>query len=446
LGKVLKILVIDDDRAIIQSCQRVLKRDGHELESADNGTVGLNLFAGSAYDLVLLDLRMPDIDGMSLLRQIREQDPRTEVLIMSGHGTVEAAVKAVKLGAFDFLSKPFTSSELRRAVDKAREHLDHELERTYLREEMKRNLPGDIVFGSDVMDRVLETLTRVAATDTTVLLTGESGTGKGLMARRVHEISRRNKYPFVAVDCSTLVPTLFESELFGHVKGAYTGADSDQIGKFELSSGGTLFFDEVSNISLDIQAKLLKAVEERAIYKVGSNRLIRVDTRLVAATNKDLAEAVKLGNFREDLFYRLNVMPVQLPALRERPEDIPLLCEHFLDRFRRLATVGLRGFSDGALKLLSSHVWPGNVRELENVVQRLVILATGPIIGQDEVLTAIPGLSEPQQTGIKSLSELEKRHIAKTLQRLNGHRTQTAKALGIDRKTLLHKIKRYDLA
>ncbi len=446
MAKILKILVIDDDPAIIQSCARVLGRDGHEIDSAQNGAQGLNLFAGSAYDLVLLDLRMPDIDGMSLLSQLREQDPRTVIIVISGYGSVESAVQAVKLGAFDFLSKPFTPGELRRSVNKSKEYLEQEAERTYLKEELKRRRPGEIVSRSEAMNRVLQTLKRVAATDTTVLLTGESGTGKGLVARRIHQVSPRERYPYVAVDCSTLVPTLFESELFGHIRGAFTGADSNKIGKFELSNGGTLFFDEVSNISLDIQAKLLKAVEERAIYQVGSNRLIRVDTRLVAATNKDLAQAVSQGSFREDLFYRLNVVPIQLPPLRDRREDIPLLCGYFLDQFRRLAPVGLRGFAPPALALLSSHHWPGNVRELENVVQRLVILATGSMISEEEVEAAIGVVSRVHIGEIMSLAQLEERHIKEILQRLDGHRTQTAKALGIDRKTLLHKIKKYNLA
>ena len=446
MAKILKILVIDDDAAIIQSCARVLGRDGHEIDSAMNGTQGLNLFAGSAYDLVLLDLRMPDIDGMSLLGQLREQDPRTVIIVISGYGNVESAVQAVKLGAFDFLSKPFTPSELRRAVDKSKEHLEQEAERTFLKEELKKRRPGHIVYQSPAMERVMATLNRVAATDTTVLLNGESGTGKGLIARYIHAVSPRQRYPYVAVDCSTLVPTLFESELFGHVKGAFTGADSDKIGKFELSNGGTLFFDEVSNISLDIQAKLLKAVEERAIYQVGSNRLIRVDTRLVAATNKDLAEAVSQGGFREDLFYRLNVLPIQLPSLRERREDVPLLCEYFLDQFHRLASVGLRGFTPQALRLLSNHHWPGNVRELENVVQRLAILATGPMISHEEVEIALGGNTGLGTGEVISLAQLEERHIRETLQRLDGHRTRTAQALGIDRKTLLHKIKKYGLA
>ena len=283
---------------------------------------------------------------------------------------------------------------MRHLVGKASEQHDLLVRSAFLEEESRRkSLETRIITDSPAVKKMLAMLEKVAATDTTVLLTGESGTGKGLFARRLHEFSGRRDNPFVPVDCSTLVPTLFESELFGHVKGSFTGADSNKIGKFELSDGGTLFFDEIGNISPGIQAKLLKAVEDRAICRVGSNRLIRVDNRLVAATNRDLSTAVKQGAFREDLFYRFNVIHLNLPPLRDRPEDVPLLAEHFLDKFRRLASVGLRGFSPEALELLSGHNWPGNVRELENTVQRLVILATKPLIEVGDIRANLPMVS-----------------------------------------------------
>ncbi len=295
----LNILVIDDDAAIGASCRLVLGKSGHRVEVAESGSKGLALFGNMAFDLVLLDLRMPDLDGMTLLSQLREQDPRALVIVISGHGSVETAVTAMKLGAFDFISKPFTPQELRASVAKAHQQRELLLKSAYLQEESRRQSETTrIITRSPAVKKLLAMLDKVAPTDTTVLLTGESGTGKGLFARRLHELSPRREHPFVAVDCSTLVPSLFESELFGHVKGAYTGAESNKLGKFELSDGGTLFFDEIGNISIDIQAKLLKAVEERAISRVGSNRLIRVDTRLVAATNQDLSQAVKRGSFR----------------------------------------------------------------------------------------------------------------------------------------------------
>ncbi len=443
----LKILVIDDDGLMRDACKDTLARSGHDIDLAESGTKGLSLLNRWAYDVVLLDLRMPEMDGMNVLRQIKEQDPETVVIVISGYGSVTSAVEAMKLGAFDFLPKPFTPTDLRRAVDMASEKRRLTLENFFLKEELKRrNAPGRVVTNSRSMQQILDLLERLAPTDTTVLFTGESGTGKGLLARRLHKLSPRRDHPFVAVDCSTLVPTLFESELFGHVKGAFTGAEANKIGKFELSTGGTLFLDEVGNISLEIQAKLLKAVEERTICKVGSNRVIRVDTRLVAATNLDLAQAVKAGTFREDLFYRLNVMEVHLPPLRQRPEDIPLLVELFLELYRGMSAVRVRGITAQALEHLSAYDWPGNVRELQNTVQRLMVMASGPQIGEDEIESALPRSPGESLAGEPvSLSEVERHHIQKTLNRLGGHMTRTAQALGIDRKTLRLKMRKYGL-
>ncbi len=431
-----------------EACEDTLTRSGHDVDLADSGAKGLALLNRWAYDVVLLDLRMPEVDGMTVLRQIKEQDPGTVVIVISGYGSVSSAVEAMKLGAFDFLPKPFTPVDLRRAVEMAAEKRRLTLENFFLKEELKRkSAPSRVVARSQAMQQVLSLLERVAPTDTTVLLTGESGTGKGLLARRLHELSPRRDHPFVAVDCSTLVPTLFESELFGHVKGAFTGAESNKIGKFELSTGGTLFLDEVGNISLEIQAKLLKAVEERTICKVGSNRVIRVDTRLVAATNRNLSQAVRDGTFREDLFYRLNVMEVPLPPLRERPEDIPPLVEHFLEMYRSMSAVRVRGFTPRALELLAGYEWPGNVRELQNTVQRLLVMATRPQVGAEEVESALPSAGGEAAGGEPVLlREVERRHIQKTLKRLGGHMTRTAEALGIDRKTLRLKMRKYGLS
>jgi two-component system response regulator HydG len=443
----LKILVIDDDGLIRDACKDTLVRSGHDVDLAESGTKGLALLNRWAYDVVLLDLRMPEMDGMTVLSQIKEQDPETVVIVISGYGSVTSAVQAMKLGAFDFLPKPFTPADLRRAVDMASEKRRLTLENFFLKEELKRkNAPGRVVANSEAMKQILELLDRLAPTGTTVLCTGESGTGKGLLARRLHELSPRREHPFVSVDCSTLVPTLFESELFGHVKGAFTGAGANKIGKFELSTGGTLFLDEVGNISLEIQAKLLKAVEERTICKVGSNRVIRVDTRLIAATNRDLGQAVKDGTFREDLFYRLNVMEVHLPPLRRRPEDIPPLVDLFLEMYRGMSSVRVRGFAQQALDLLCSYDWPGNIRELQNTVQRLTVMATNSQIGVSEVESALPNSSgqAPQEEAVL-LSEIERQHIEKTLRRLGGHMSRTAQALGIDRKTLRLKLRKYGL-
>ncbi|MCB2191241.1 MAG: sigma-54 dependent transcriptional regulator [Deltaproteobacteria bacterium] len=446
VSKNLKILVIDDDFTMREACQETLRRVGHEVEMAEDGRQGLALLSRWAYDVVLLDLRMPDMDGLTVLRHIREQDPEAVVIIISGHGSIATAVQAMKLGAFDYVAKPFTPEELRQAVDKAGEKRRLELENAYLKAELERRTAMTrLIHGSRAMAQVMETALKVAPTDTTVMLTGESGTGKGLLARLLHEHSSRADNPFVPVDCSTLVPSLFESELFGHAKGSFTGAQDDKIGKFELAGGGTLFFDEVGNISLEIQAKLLKAVEERAICKVGSNRVIRVDTRLIAATNQDLTQAVASGAFRKDLFYRLNVVQIHLPPLRERPDDVPILAEHFLERFRYLAPTRVRGFTPRALEALTKYHWPGNVRELGNAVQRLVVLASKPLIDRADLETAGTCKVERGRGHSLSLAEVERRHIMDTLKRLGGRRSETAEALGIDRKTLRNKIRKYNL-
>jgi DNA-binding NtrC family response regulator len=449
LSNNLKILVIDDDGLMREACRETLVRSGHDVDLADTGKQGLAMLSRWAYDVVLLDLKMPEMDGMSVLAQIKEQDPDTVVIVISGYGSVASAVQAMKLGAFDFLPKPFTPADLRRVVASAQEKHRLLLENAYLKEELKRRRDKvQVVAASPAMEQVLAILERVAPTDTTVLLTGESGTGKGLLARRLHELSPRREHPFVAVDCSTLVPTLFESELFGHVRGAFTGAEANKVGKFELSTGGTLFLDEVGNISLESQAKLLKAVEERTICKVGSNRVIRVDTRLVAATNQDLARAVKAGSFREDLFYRLNVVQVRMPPLRERPRDVAPLVGHFLEVFRGMSAVRVRGATPGALEALAAYPWPGNVRELMNTVQRLLVMAGGPNITAEEVAAALPsaeGPAGPAGGEPVRLQDLERRHIQQTLDRLGGHMSRTAEALGIDRKTLRLKIRKYGL-
>ncbi len=446
MDKPLKILVIDDDSVIRDACEQTLARTGHEVDLAVSGADGLALANRWTYDVVLLDLRMPDLDGMSVLAQLIEQDPSCVVIVISGFGSVQNAVQAMKLGAFDFLAKPFSPDELRRAVERAQEKRQLLLENAYLREELRRkSAPTDVVTTSPAMARVLEMLERVAPTDSTVLLTGESGTGKGLLAHRLHDLSARSEMPFVTVDCSTLVPTLFESELFGHVKGSFTGADANKIGKFELAGRGTLFFDEVSNISLEMQAKLLKAVEERAVTKVGSNKVVRVDFRLVAASNRDLAAEVKSGRFREDLFYRLNVLHIHLPPLRSRPEDVAPLAQHFREHFRGLSSQRVRGFTPQALQALAEYPWPGNVRELQNTVQRMVVLARRNLIDRDEVEAALPRRPHSDQEPL-ALADAEARHIARVLRRCRGHISNTAAALGIDRKTLRTKIRKYGLS
>jgi two-component system response regulator HydG len=441
------ILVIDDDKAMRDACFQILSRKGFQVELAASARQGLNLLEHQSFDAILLDLVMPDLDGLETLKKIRALDQDVEVIIITGYGTIQSAVESIKAGAFHFLSKPFVPDDLRNLVDRALEKRRLDLENLYLRQELRTKDERNIlIYESEPMVRILDMVTRVAPTDSTVLITGESGTGKGLVACKIHQLSQRARRPFITVDCGTLVETLFESELFGHVKGSFTGADANKVGKFELAQNGTLFFDEISNIGLEVQAKLLRAVEERKISKVGSHRVITVDVRIIAATNKDLAKAIKDGTFREDLFYRLNVVLIQMPPLRERKSDIPLLVQHFLDKYNVRLRKDIRGISPDALDLMMRHDWPGNVRELENTMERLVVLSSGPYLEPADLVfagTILTPAVEPSEGA--SLRDLERDHIIQTLQRFAGHKSETARALGIDRKTLREKLKRYNL-
>jgi len=441
------ILVIDDDKAMRDACFQILSRQGYRVELAASAKQGLSLLERLSFDAILLDLVMPDLDGLEALKKIRALDPDVEVIIITGYGTIQSAVESIKAGAFHFLSKPFVPDDLRNLVSRALGKRRLDLENLYLRQELKiKDDRNTLVYESESMIRIMDMIARVAPTDSTVLITGESGTGKGLVARKIHQLSQRARRPFITVDCGTLVETLFESELFGHVKGSFTGADANKIGKFELAQNGTLFFDEISNIGLEVQAKMLRAVEERKISKVGSHRVITVDVRIIAATNKDLPKAIKDGTFREDLFYRLNVVLLQMPPLRERKSDIPLLVQHFLEKYNGRLRKEMRGISPDAMDLLVRHDWPGNVRELENTVERLVVLSPGPYLEPADLVFAGTILTPAAEAADgTSLKDLERNHIIQTLQRCDGHKSETARALGIDRKTLREKLKRYDL-
>ncbi len=442
-----QILVIDDDKAMRDACFQILSRQGFRVELAPSARHGLSLLERLSFDAILLDLVMPDMDGLEALKKIKAQDPEAEVIIITGYGTIQSAVESIKAGAFHFLSKPFVPDDLRTLVNRALEKRRLDLENLYLRQELKsKDERNVLVYESESMTRIMDMIERVAPTDSTVLITGESGTGKGLVARKIHQLSPRARRPFITVDCGTLVETLFESELFGHVKGSFTGADANKVGKFELAQNGTLFFDEISNIGLEVQAKLLRAVEERKISKVGSHRVITVDVRIIAATNKDLTKAIKDGTFREDLFYRLNVVLLQMPPLRERKSDIPLLIQHFLEKYNARLRKDMHGISPDAMELLVRHDWPGNVRELENTVERLVVLSSGPYLEPADLVFAGTILTPAAEAAAGvSLKDLERDHIIQTLQRCDGHKSETARALGIDRKTLREKLKRYNI-
>ncbi len=454
-----RILIIDDDVAIRDGCSQVLSRSGAEVTESPTGRDGLEKMDKYEFDLVLLDLKLPDFHGLDLIKKIRDRDQNVPIVVITGYGTIQNAVEAMRLGANDFLPKPFEPDELRLIVGRNLAAHRLALENLYLKEELKRK-EGErrIVGKSPIMEALFEQVKRVAPTDSTILITGESGTGKGLMAKYIHDHSSRRDYPFVAVDCSTLVSTLFESELFGHVKGAFTGAETNKIGKFELASGGTLFLDEIGNVNLELQAKLLKAVEEKEISRVGSHRITKVDVRIIAATNKNLRRAVEKGSFRQDLFFRLNVVALRTPPLRERKGDIPELVRYFLEVFGKKYNRTRLTLTPAVLALFEEYKWPGNVRELENIMERLVIFARGSIIDVDDLPLAgvrigqrldrygsVPVRSTAASSEDLSLEKAEKRHILQVLEKTGWNRSEASRLLGIDRKTLRHKLRRWGI-
>jgi len=443
------ILVIDDEESMRDSCQQTLSRTANRAEVAPDGAAGLAMLAKESFDLVILDLKMPGLSGMEVLAKIRQEYPQVVVIVITGYATIESAVEAIKGGAYDFLPKPFTPDALRAIVARALDRRALALENILLRDELKATFGPDAIVGqSESMRKIEEMVRKVSPTDATVLICGESGTGKELVARAIHRHSNRGDKPFVVVDCGSLVENLFESELFGHVKGSFTGATATKYGRLELANGGTVFFDEIGNISINIQTKLLRVLQERQITKVGSSQVINVDVRVVAATNKDLHEAVQMGTFRDDLFYRLSVVPITLPPLRDKRGDIPLLADHFLRKYNRKRKKTVQAISDRAMKALIEYDWPGNVRELENAIERAVVLTENDVIEPSDLLyygLSVEASSRPDTDLPRRLADVEMQHIARMLKKYSGHRGKTAEALGIDRKTLRSKLKRYGL-
>ena len=447
MGRPHRVLVIDDEEVMRDSCSQVLSKVGHEVATAGNGEEGLSRIHAESFDLVLLDLRMPGIDGMEVLKKLQELNPETAVVVITGHATVESAVEAMKLGAYDFLPKPFTPDTLRAVAARALEQRELRLENVLLREEIEASVGADPILGESVpMQEIKDLIRKVAPTDSTVLITGESGTGKELVARSIHRHSIRRNKPFIVVDCGALVESLFESELFGHVKGAFTGAVVSRPGRLELANNGTVFLDEIGNISLSIQTKILRAIQEREVTRVGGTQVMKIDVRIIAATNKDLYRAVVEGGFREDLFYRLSVVPIVLPPLRQRKEDIPLLAEYFLKKYSRKRKKNVFSLSPDAIQIMQTYDWPGNVRELENTIERAVVLAESEVIRENDLLfqgLSAPALPKPSSAPQSHLEHVEREHIIKTLKLLGGNKTKVAKSLGIDRKTLRRKMVKY---
>ena len=444
------ILIIDDDAAILDSCSQALKKEGYSVKGAKDGVEGLNLYHREFFHVVLLDLKLPGIDGMGVLNRIHKETPETPVIIITGYATIDSAVEAMRLGAFDYMAKPFSPKEVRVMVDKALKSRKILLENLYLRQELEAISGFDMVVGkSKNMKKVLDLVKKVSPSESTILITGESGTGKEILAREIHKHSLRQDGSLVVVDCGALVETLFESELFGHVKGSFTGAHETKHGRFEVADGGTIFLDEISNISLNIQTKLLRVIQAREVTRVGTSKPIQVDVRIIAATNEDLAQAVQKGKFREDLFYRLSVVPIHIPPLRERKEDIPLFVDFFLQKYNKRTKKSIKTVSIQVKKALMEYDWPGNIRELENTIERAVVLSKGNTIDLDAliyhgIITDSVFLN-PIGGRMKTLEEVEKEYIRSVLQASHGIKNETARILRIDRKTLWAKIKKYHL-
>jgi two-component system response regulator HydG len=437
-----KILVVDDEDSIRDGCRQVLSKMGCAVDDTGDAARGLEMALGDTYDLILLDVQMPRLSGLEILKRLKvESGVSAHIIIITGYGTIEMAVEAMKHGAFDFLAKPFSAAELRKAAASA------------LRARDTRKSDADIpelIGDSDCMRRLKDTIRRVAYTDSTVLITGESGTGKELVARAIQKLSARRDKPFVPVDCSSLVENLMESELFGHVQGAFSGATQSREGRFQMADGGTLFLDEISNISLGTQAKLLRVIQEGEAPRVGSSKTDRVDVRLIAATNKDLREQVASGQFREDLFYRISVVPIEVHSLREHPSDIIPIARYYLDLYTTKHKGKGRRFSKEAERSLMSYTWPGNIREVKNTMERLSVLCDRETIDLSDILYygqdtyAKAPVADPR-TGRMTLVDVEKEHIKRALTHFHFQIGKAAAFLGIDRKTLRTKIKNYGI-
>lgn len=435
-----KLLIVDDEFSVRDSLGKWFREDGYEVATAEGASEALSQMAESKWDLALVDIKMRGTDGIELQKRFREIDPEMLVIIMTGYASVETAVSALKNGAYDYVNKPLDPDEIAHTVEKALSHRRTQQENVRLRATVTEMTHPDLVGQSKAMQKVFESIETVAPTDATVLINGESGTGKELVARAIHANSPRRFHPMVTIHCGALTETLLESELFGHEKGAFTGAQYRKKGKFELAEGGTVFLDEIGDISLKTQTDLLRVLQEREIVRVGGNQTIKVDFRCVAATNKDLEKLIEEGHFRPDLFYRLNVFRVDLPSLRERKDDIPLLVNHFIEKFAQQMNKRITRVAPAAMFALQQYPWPGNVRELENAVERAMVVAVEPELReQDFILKPRNG----DKTEGKTLEDIEKVHILRVLEDCAGNQTRAAEVLDIDRVTLHNKLKKY---
>jgi DNA-binding NtrC family response regulator len=450
---VVELLLVDDQKSVRTTLKITLNRVGYHVEEASSGENALPLLERKTYDLVITDLKMEKVDGMAVLQKVKELSPQTEVIVITAYGTIDSAVQAMKIGAYDYITKPFEPEEIVLMVNKALERKTLTERVKILEEQVRERYKFENIVGNSTkMREILKLVTQVCQTDSTILILGESGTGKELIAQTIHNNSNRKDKPFVIVNCSALPEGIQDSEFFGHVKGAFTGAIKNRKGLFEEAHQGSIFLDEIGEISPTTQAKLLRFLQSGEIRRVGDNRSFHVDVRLIAATNKDLQQAIKEKTFREDLFYRLNVIPIKLPTLRERTDDVPLLINHFMEKYRAKMHKPIRLISKDTIDLLTRYDWPGNVRELENVIERAMALATGEILLPENLPWHIQGEEPlPGSTPSKSLSsfvslaENERTYILEILQQCAGNKKKTARILKISKSTLWRKLREYGL-
>jgi len=444
------ILVVDDDAGHRSMLLTLLSDWGYRLEGARDGETAVALCRTQSFDLVLMDVRMTGISGIEALQEIKLRQQELPILIMTAYSDVKTAVEAIKAGAYDYLTKPLNFDDLQQAMERALDHAALRHENKALQEALAASWDtGGIISQSSAMQQVMRNLAAIAPSEATVLITGESGTGKELIAKAIHNNSPRRKAPFIAVNCAALAENLLESELFGHERGAFTGAEGRRKGRFQSADKGTIFLDEIGEISSAMQSTLLRVIQEREIQPLGSDRALKIDVRILAATHRDLAQEVEQGRFRRDLFYRLHVVALHLPPLRERPEDIPLLAGHFLKKFSEKNHKQIKCFTPAAIRRLATHAWPGNVRELENAVERAVVLLAGDYVQEwDLPPTLLPGQAEGAMPvalapGIR-LEDMERQAIMAALEAAGGNKSQAARQLGITRKTLHAKLQKYE--
>ncbi len=443
------ILIVDDEKNILQTLSPILQDEGYEISTAENGTDALRLVKEDAPVVVLLDIWLPDIDGVEILKKIKEQQPEVIVIMMSGHGTIETAVKATKLGAYDFIEKPLSMEKVSLIVKHAIDRQRLEEDNLLLRQKIEKKY--ELIGRSEKMEQLKEQIMIAGPSSSRVLISGENGTGKELVARSIHNESPRRGKPFVEVNCAAIPDTLIESELFGHEKGAFTGATAMKRGKFEQADGGTIFLDEIGDMSLATQAKVLRVLQEQEFQRVSGAKTIRVDVRVIAASNKNLKEEIKKGSFREDLFYRLNVIPLHVPPVRERKEDMPLLVEHFLMEFSREYGIKPKKIAEDVIKIFQEYNWPGNVRELKNIVERLMIMTKSPVIAISDIPKSLKSDISHQDSaahGAKryssfkdAVNDFEKEYITTILKENEWNISKTADILQLDRSHLHRKIK-----